>query len=139
MKRVYLGRKGIEQIAERLGWEVEWDEQTRQENQHTMKFVSFYQYSPAGEDFGFDIEFETCGDLIDQVQSYSFNFDIDEHIEMWIEARRNGTSGVPDTRTLVKDAEDIDEMIAKLAAALIDAKNKLDNKYYERRKECLSM
>ena len=37
---------------------------------------------------------------------------------MWIEARKNGVSGVPSTRELVKDAEDIDKMLQEIAAAL---------------------
>ena len=51
-------------------------------------------------------------------QAYYEDFDIDEHIEMWIEAKRSGTSGVPSTRELVKDAEAIDGMISELSQAL---------------------
>ena len=40
---------------------------------------------------------------------------------MWIEARKNGVSGVPGTRELVHDAEDIDKMLQKLADALREA------------------
>ena len=54
----------------------------------------------------------------DSLESYYEDFDIDEHIEMWIEAKRSGTSGVPSTRELVKDAEAIDGMILELSQAL---------------------
>ena len=60
------------------------------------------------------INFTTSTD----VREYAAGFDIDEHIEMWIEARKNGVSGVPSTRELVKDAEDIDKMLQEIAAAL---------------------
>ena len=46
------------------------------------------------------------------------NFDIDEHIELWIEAKRNGVKGVPSARELVYDAEAICKMLQELAAAL---------------------
>ena len=39
------------------------------------------------------------------------DFDIDEHIETWVEARKNGTSGVPSVRRLAIDAEEIDKML----------------------------
>lgn len=77
--------------------------------------VELEKYSPAGEDFSICVGVEN---LPAEVREYAAGFDIDEHIEMWIEARRNGTSGVPSTRDLVKDAEDIDKMLRELAAAL---------------------
>ena len=47
-----------------------------------------------------------------------YNLVFSEHIEMWAEARRSGTRGVPSIKELVKDAEDIDAMLKKLAEAL---------------------
>lgn len=56
--------------------------------------------------------------FIQNVKEYAANFDIDEHIELWIEAKRNGVKGVPSTRELVYDAEAICKMLQELAAAL---------------------
>lgn len=95
----------IIKTSEALGWSVEDDGNT----------VSFYQYSPAGEDFSFTVGKEN---IIEEVREYAADFDIDEHIEMWIEEKRNGVSGVPSARELVHDAEDIDGMLQELAAAL---------------------
>ena len=95
----------IIKTSEALGWSVEDDGDA----------VSFYQYSPAGEDFRFTVG---KGNIIEEVKEYAAYFDIDEHIEMWIEAKRNGVSGVPSTRELVHDAEDIDSMLQELAATL---------------------
>ena len=77
--------------------------------------VELEKYSPAGEDFSICVGVEN---LPSEVREYAAGFDIDEHIEMWIEARKNGVSGVPSTRELVKDAEDIDKMLQEIAAAL---------------------
>ena len=74
--------------------------------------------SPAGEDFSICVEVENFPEKVDE---YAYNFDIDEHIEMWIEARKNGVSGVPSTRELVKDAENIQKMLDELADALKEA------------------
>lgn len=77
--------------------------------------VELRKQSPAGEDFSFEARVQN---FVEDVKEYAAGFDIDEHIEMWILARRSGTSGVPSTRELVKDAEDIDKMLQDLAAAL---------------------
>lgn len=94
------------EICEKLEWTIHGcDDGT----------VELEKFSPAGEDFNFSVDIEN---FVENVKEYAAGFDIDEHIEMWIEARKNGVSGVPSTRELVKDAEDIDEMLRELAAAL---------------------
>lgn len=79
--------------------------------------VELEKYSPAGEDFIMCVEVENFPDA---VMEYYENFDIDEHIEMWVEARRNRTSGVPSVRRLAIDGEAIDEMLKELAYALTE-------------------
>lgn len=85
--------------------------------------VELQKYSPAGEDFNICVEVE---DFPDAVAEYAADFDIDEHIEMWIEAKGNGTRGVPSARELVHDAEEIDKMLQELAVALAEKKEAAD-------------
>lgn len=54
--------------------------------------VEIEWYSPAGEDFIICVGVEK---FPDEVLDYSDSFDVDEHIAMWIEAKQNGTQGVP--------------------------------------------
>ncbi|OPZ65926.1 MAG: hypothetical protein BWY85_00285 [Firmicutes bacterium ADurb.Bin506] len=106
--RPQIGDK-YREICERLEWSVtEEDDGT----------VELEKYSPAGEDFIFTVDAEG---FVDNVKEYAASFDIDDHIAMWIEAKQNGTAGVPSARELVKDAEDIDKMLQELAAALFAA------------------
>lgn len=79
--------------------------------------VEIEKYSPAGEDFSICVEVENFSDA---VMEYYESFDIDNHIDMWVEARRNGVSGIPSTRRLAIDAEAIDEMLKELAYALAE-------------------
>lgn len=97
--------------AEKLDWSVYVDKDNN--------YIEFEKYSPAGEDFSFSVGAE---DVIEEVKAYASDFDIDEHIEMWIEARHNGVRGVPSIRELVKDAEDIDKMLQELAIELAKLK-----------------
>ena len=61
---------------------------------------------------------------------YYESFDIDDHIEMWVEAKKNGVSGVPPTRTLVADAEAIDDMLEHLAYVLVGIEASEQNTWY---------
>ena len=98
--------------AEELGWcihesDTEWE---------------FIQNSPAGEDFFFDIsasDVHNAGDMVREIRSYANGFDAEEHAKMWIEAQGK-VSGVPDVKTLVKDADAIKLMLNKLASAMED-------------------
>ena len=105
--------KRIIDAAEKLEWKAH----------HDSEGIEFSQYSPAGEDFSFYAHGKTARAIIHSVLEYSRDFDPDEHIAMWIEAKRNGVSGVPSTRELVHDAEEIEKMLEVLADALIDAVN----------------
>ena len=98
--------------AEELGWcihesDTEWE---------------FIQHSPAGEDFSFDISASgicSVDDMVREIRAYANDFDAEEHAKMWIEAKAQGrASGVPDIKTLVKDADDIKLMLNKLASAM---------------------
>ena len=98
--------------AEELGWcvresDTEWE---------------FIQNSPAGEDFSFDVgadDVNNADDMVREIRSYANGFDAEEHAKMWIEAQGR-VSGVPDLKTLVKDADDIKLMLNKLASAMED-------------------
>lgn len=99
--------------AEKIGWivyidECGWD---------------FRQYSPAGEDFSFFVsksDVHSEEDMVREIRSCANDFDTEEHVQMWLEGRRNGVSGVPDLKTLTKDADDIKLMLNKLASAMED-------------------
>lgn len=105
----------LKPVIEDLGWKI-YD---------AGDYVELGQYSPAGEDFNFPVNKDN---IVQHINFYAYNFDVDEHIEMWVEARSNGVSGVPSTRELVEDAKDIKEMLKTLA----DKLNEVDAKYREK-------
>ena len=117
-KGLSAGMKILLAKAGELGW---WSSAWIEESQNNRTYVEMGQHSPAGEDFSMIIDFDAedqCSSFQDSLESYYEDFDIDEHVEMWVEARRNGISGVPSIRELVKDAEEIDAMILKLSQTL---------------------
>lgn len=121
-KNISRGLKMLLDKAEEMGWN--WEAYIEQDNRRT--YVEIGQSSPAGEDFSMVIDFDEenqADSFKDSLESYHEDFDIDEHIEMWIEAKQSGTSGVPSTRELVKDAEAIDGMILELSQAFAESKH----------------
>lgn len=96
-----LTKKVIKAI-ENLGWLVE------EYNEEYM----LEQSSPAGEDI---VEYIRKGeDIVSQLWDIYANFDKDEHVEMLLQTKQNGTAGVPSARVLVEDAEEIEEMYKQL-------------------------
>lgn len=99
--------------ADELGWSIYFDDNGGWE---------FGKYSPAGEDFSFYVRGE---DIVKEVYEYYEDFDPDEHAKMWVEAQGR-VAGVPSSiRTLIDDAEAIDEMLKELADALVDVEQEL--------------
>jgi len=114
-----ITKKKIEDVAEELGWSVDWQTQEHP-NGKTEKIVEFSQESPAGEDFSFCVFYDALPDIANELYTWWQNFDIEEHVKMWLEAKSNGGGGVPDIGTLVEDAKAIDDMCAKLWLAVED-------------------
>lgn len=76
------------------------------------------QFSPAGEDFFFTINHNnSVKKVIEEISQYANDFDVDEHIEMWVEARQidNNRLNVLSIRRLAEDAESIQEMLDDFA------------------------
>ena len=72
-------------------------------------------WSDAGEDLIETIQFNgSVKELREELLDIWRNFCIEEHVEMLLEAKRNGMQGVPDAVTLVEDAQKIDKMYEKL-------------------------
>lgn len=84
--------------------------------------IEIGKHSPAGEDFFFDIEGK---DIVAEVQEYYEYYDPDEHAKMWVEAMGRAR-GVPQSvRTLIDDADAIDDKLMELKEALEEMEAKL--------------
>ena len=85
--------------------------------------VEIENFSPAGEDL---IISAGVKNFAKEIKERYENFDPDEHIEMWIEARRAGRSGIPPARELARDADKIDKMLEELANALAEVEKEFE-------------
>lgn len=114
-----------------LGWN--YDEIDYSDNEGGYEFEN---WSPAGEDLILDACYgkkdlsddEKGKNLMEDLINYCDNFDVDEHVEMWMEAR--GTRGVPSSaRTLVEDAEEIEKMYQEIVKELKGINNPMNESY----------
>lgn len=99
-------KKELRKAIESCGWSIHSD-------------TSIESYSPAGEDLW--IECAKDETIIEAIESEYNNFDVDEHVDLWVESR--GKNGVPSScRELVEDAEAIKEMLETLYNAVMEVK-----------------
>lgn len=114
--------KLILQKAEELDWtSTVWIEPS----QNDRTYAELGKHSPAGEDFSMVIDFDNedqADTFISDLREYWDNFDVDEHVEMWLPSR--GKGGCPSSvRELVEDAEAIEKMIEELLDVLDELGN----------------
>ena len=122
-----IRNKELEQLLENADG-LNWSYTIYQEPEGTYNgwhrnernYVELEKYSPAGEDFGMIIDFDMdnpVDSFLDNLKEYSEDFDVDEHVEMWLPSR--GKGGCPGSISeLVQDAEAIRDMIVELLEVL---------------------
>lgn len=106
----------LKEIIKKLGWEVI-------EENYGGKAIGWnlQKYSPAGEDFNFSIcHNNDVRKALQEISEYAENFDEEEHINMWLEAKRNNVRGIPCIKELVADAEEISNMLMELSNYLFN-------------------
>ena len=88
-------------------------------------YVPFWQYTPTGEHWWCEIEYDgTDKDFIQSAREYWAAFDVDECVLFWIP--RRGIGGVPKSiRRLLDNAEWKDNILEELADKLADAENEI--------------
>lgn len=104
-------KKIIECRAEELDWSVKWYEDVEEDT-----CVEFSKYSPAGEDFSFEVWYSHVSEIPEKVMEYYEEFDPEYHASLWADSA--GRNGVPRLRELLEDADAIEDTIRELANAL---------------------
>lgn len=105
-------KKAMKAKAEELGWS--WDE-------GFDGSVELENWSPAGEDIIVTLVGEN---IAQEMRDYANSFDEEDHVRELLNAKANGFAGVPDLKTLVGDAEEIQEMLDGLAEAFEGVQSK---------------
>lgn len=108
-----MTKNKIEKIAEELGWTVTWD------NNDGTKFVMLSQYSPAGQDFNVELEYENLGEIEDKLREYYDSYDPSYEAYLWLDNYGHGKNGAPyEMIDVYNDMVACKEMIDKLACAI---------------------
>lgn len=92
-------------------------------------YIIFYEGNVM-EDYSEEMDVpETFEKLVDECYRRGEWFDPDEHVEMWVEARHNGVSGIPSTRELVDEADQIADSLDNLGPDADTAFEKIKELY----------
>lgn len=107
--------------AEANGWKVEagiiYKKQTAE--------FEFGKFTPAGRDFSFSAEMKCANinSLIDNIEEYYEDFDVDYETYIWLDQFGHGKNGAPyRMRAVLEDMEATEKMIEELLDAVRDMK-----------------
>lgn len=83
---------------------------------------SFYfsKYSPAGQDFGFEVEGEDIKDLAGSIYKYYEDYDVSHEAYLWLDEWGHGRNGAPyDMKDVYEDMEACQDMVWELHEVII--------------------
>lgn len=100
--------------------ELDWTYEVYEQEGDGRTYAELFKPSDAGEDFSILVDFEKDNQaetFLRDLREYVYDFDPDEHAEMWVPHR--GEGGCPGSiRELIDDADSIKNMCEKLLDAL---------------------
>lgn len=115
--------KKLVKVCKERGWDVNEDDD--------VGTVVLDLTSLSGEGFSFAVDTD---DFVENIRKYCEEFNIDDYVIMWIDAKKSGVPGVPSIRELLEDAQYIDYMLHDLYNSLVYAQSapkKFCVTYYE--------
>ena len=109
-----MTKNDIRIIAEKLGWTVTWSK-----NDDGTNFVTFSQYSPAGQDFNVEVDYKTLREIKDKLREYYDSYDPSYEAYLWLGSDGHGKNGAPyEMIDVYNDMKACEEMIDKLACTI---------------------
>lgn len=91
-------------------------------------------YLPVESDYYVDIDASITSPSF-YLKEYAYDFDLDEFVYMWLDAKRFGKEGVPDARGLVEEADQIVESLKELSMQLLPLEREMELNAKRLRKE----
>ena len=102
-------KKQIQKVIEDLGWRVNSD-------------TSIEMWTDtAGQNYC--IECNKGESLKEEIRSRHLGYDVDEEVELFLQAKRGGFQGVPDATILVEDCKEVEQKLEELWDAVQDLPN----------------
>jgi hypothetical protein len=88
-----------------LGWHIDCSENV----------FCFGKYSPAGQDFSFEVEASDLEELTDEIKKYYDNYDVSYEAYLWLDEWGHGRNGAPyDMKDVYKDMQACEEAVWEL-------------------------
>lgn len=104
--------KRLNLIVKKNAEALEWSFNKREDG-----MIELENWSPLGENIYLEVHADNA---VDEIYRAYEDFDCDEHVEMWMDAKRGGMKDVPRVTMLVDDAMAIEKMLEDLSDAVSD-------------------
>lgn len=111
-------RKNIEAAVEAIDFTVRF--KTQENNGKKEKYAEFSGYTSLGREINLVEFYSKLEDLPDLLRERYTDFDAEEEVKMYLEAKANGLAGVPDLFSLIRDIQEEEQQIWELAEAVAD-------------------
>lgn len=84
-----MTKKQIEEVAEKLGWTVEFS------INNGNKWICFENCSPSGQDLIVEFSYVNYDQLVDEVEQRYINYDPSYEAYIWLDSDGHGKNGAP--------------------------------------------
>lgn len=109
-------KESIQRAIEVMGFTVAFKTQKR--NGKTEKYAEFSGFTRRDRELEFVEFYERLDDLPEKLADRYNDFDVEEEVKLYLEAKANGLAGVPDTVDLVDDVKEEEAILWDLSEAV---------------------
>lgn len=116
MNKLQAMRDRIVKIAEEIGWNADFES-----NDGDDFSYKFSKYSPAGQDFSFEVKMEDNNiyTLLNDIKDYYDCYDCSYEAYLWLDNTGHGANGAPyDMKEVYEDMEACEKMTLELWKSL---------------------
>ena len=100
-------------IIEKHEWSIDYNDDGT---------IYFSKYSPAGQDFGFDVGGTSLEELAENIYDYYDGYDVSYEASLWLDSDGHGKNGAPyDMKDLYEDMEACEQNIWELYEVIKEA------------------
>lgn len=109
-------KESIQRAIEVMGFTVEF--KTQERNGKTEKYAEFSGFTSRDRELEFVEFYERLDDLPEKLAERYIDFDVEEEVKTYLEAKANGLAGVPGIVALVEDVKEEEDILWDLSEAV---------------------
>ena len=109
-------KQKIQKAVGVMGFSVAF--RTQERNGKTEKYAEFSGFTSRDRELNYVEFYETPSDLLEKLEERYNDFDVEEEVKTYLDAKANGLAGVPGIVALVEDVKEEEDIIWDLSEAV---------------------